>query len=145
MAKIKAYTGPQIMHYTLEGEPVPLARPRFSAKNSAIKVYDSQRQLKYAAGLQLNLQHLAYPLFEGPLKLSVIFYLPIAKTQKRKILNEIPHSPHIFKPDLDNLIKFLLDVAQKTIIVNDCNVASIVATKVHSMLPRTEFTIERLA
>lgn len=59
---------------------------------------------------------------------------------KRK--NTLYNKPHIFKPDLDNLIKYICDICSNNVIYqDDCIIASITAKKVYSELPRTEFTL----
>lgn len=132
-------------HYTIEGVPTPLARPRLGHTHT----YDSQKQIKYSAGIQLVQQHLGQPLFTGPLTLDVIFFMPIPERLRRQFKgqeqsNDLAYHPHHKKPDLDNLIKFVLDVANGTIITDDSLISTINARKVYSMIPRTEFSITRL-
>ena len=136
------YVGPRLLHYTIDGNPTPLARPRFGHDHA----YDSQKQLKYSAGIQLVSQHQGNPLFNVPLALDVIFFMPIPDRLKRQFKgqhqpSELAYRPHFIKPDLDNLIKFLLDVANGTIITDDALVSTIKARKVYSVISRTEFTI----
>jgi Holliday junction resolvase RusA-like endonuclease len=125
--------------YTIDGPPISLKRPRFGLGH----VFDSQKREKFGASMQLKSQH-EYPLpFDGPLKLEVTFYMPMPKRMAKK--NHVDgRAPHSSTPDIDNLLKFLLDCANKVIIKDDALVAYIVANKIYSNLPRTEFTIMRL-
>jgi Holliday junction resolvase RusA-like endonuclease len=136
---------PQQEHYTIEGPPVPLARPRLGR----LHTYDSQKQIKYSAGIQLVQQHQGQPLFTGPLQLDVTFFMPIPERLRRQFKgqhqsNELAHHPHCIKPDIDNLIKFLLDISNKTLVLDDAQFSVINARKLYSMISRTEFTISRL-
>lgn len=132
------------MHYSVDGSPIPLARARHGNGNT----YDSQKQLKYATGLQLVLQHQDRPLFKGALILEIIFFMPTPDRLKAKIRRYISSNqklaqfaPHYSKPDLSNLIKFIEDVATGIIYTDDSLIAKIVATKIYSTIPRTEFSI----
>ena len=71
--------------------------------------------------IRRNLSHDWKPL-EGPLLLQVAFYLRRPKSVKRKF--------HETKPDLDNLLKPLLDCLQKmNVFKNDSQIFSIHAVK----------------
>lgn len=124
------------MTYTLHGDPIALARARFGNA----KVYDSQKQHKLICGLELRRQHGDFPLFTGPLQLTITFYMGIP--QKRKKLCGCYHA---CRPDTSNLIKFIEDVASNGILYkDDALIAVIQAQKVYSDEPRTEFTITAL-
>lgn len=127
-----------VMSYVVEGAPVALKRPRFGVG----RVYDSQKQLKYSVGIQLKVQHFL-PLFTGPLSMDVVFYMPIPVGLRKKI-GMSPREPHHVKPDIDNLIKFILDVANDIILTDDAQISKLTASKVYSSAPRTEFTITTL-
>lgn len=123
--------------YVITGTPVPLARPRLSKS----KVYDSQMAEKLVCGLELRNQHHGLPLYKGQLHLHATFFMPIPGYKKRKIC---PGEFHSIKPDLDNLIKFLLDVSQDILFANDASISSCVCSKVYDDEPRTEFSIRVL-
>ena len=135
--------------YTLIGDPVPLARPRMSG--SVRKVYDSQKIIKHSLVNQLLEQHGDRPLYSGPLHLDVTFYMrmPIGMLKKTK---DNVGKFHVYKPDLDNLIKMVGDIATidpysedaSILLKDDCIFASITAKKVYDLIPRTVFTITEL-
>ena len=128
--------------YILSYDPVPLARARFVNR----RVWDSQKQLKVNCGIILRNQHDDECLFCGPVRMDITFYFKIPKrvTKKRRVEMEAERTPHIFKPDLDNLIKFLLDVGNNVIYHDDCIIAEIHSRKLYSTNPRTEFLIENI-
>lgn len=122
--------------YIIKGEPAALARTRLNVDQG--RVYDSQKSLKFLAGVCLRSQHDDQPLLTGPLHLQVTFFMDIPPTSKRK------SAYHIYKPDLDNLIKFVCDVSNGIIFTDDCLVAKITATKIYDKNPRTEFTLHKI-
>jgi Holliday junction resolvase RusA-like endonuclease len=129
-----------IITYVIPGNPMPLARARYG-KN---KIWDSQKQQKFAFGLHLSSQHQNRPLYFGPLLFEVIFFMKIPDSQKRKITTD--NRPHIYVPDLSNLIKFVEDAATGVLFHDDCIISNINAKKIYDItdMPRTEFRIIEL-
>lgn len=125
--------------YIIDGKPMPLSRPRFS--NGV--VYDSQKATKNRVSFELKAQHDG-PVFTGPLRLDVIFYMPVPDSMRRKKEDKVTYTPHFKKPDIDNLIKFLLDCSNGILFEDDSQIAIINASKIYSNLGRTEFTITEL-
>jgi Holliday junction resolvase RusA-like endonuclease len=128
--------------YVINGDPTPLARPRYSVRSKSI--FDPQKNQKLFAQITLDQQHNNAPKFEGPIHIEMIFYMPAPKhiSVKRKKLLQGKY--HIFRPDTDNCIKYVCDIAQKILFEEDCIVASISAYKVYDLNPRTEFIVKTL-
>ena len=121
------------MVYIIKGDPIALARPRVGGK----KVYDAQKHEKLVAGIDLRNQHGKRSFYSGPLHLRVVFYLKLPRD------NHIQEGdPHISKPDLSNLIKFIEDIGTGILYEDDKWISCIEAHKVYGKEPRTEFTIE---
>lgn len=129
--------------YYIPGKPVSLARPRFTK----YKVYDSQTEIKEEVAWHLYMQRnktiYKYPL-DGPLQLDITFHMPIPKSLGKKKKETLHGTPHIKPPDLDNLVKFILDVAQGIILDDDKLVTVINAKKIYDKIPKTIFTIRPL-
>ena len=85
-----------------------------------------------------GLQNIKY---DGPLHLEVIFGLPMHVTWSgiKKTRNE--GMCHSLKPDVDNLIKFLVDACNGILYEDDKQIAIVYATKIWTQKPRTEFTL----
>lgn len=128
--------------YVLQGDPVPLARPRFSKITK--RVFDPQKSHKLYATIQLDRQHDNDDMFVGPIHIDITFYMsaPAGISQKRKLLLEGKY--HTFRPDLDNLEKMLLDLLSGVAYKEDCIVSKITSRKVYDTNPRTEFIIKQL-
>ena len=126
----------RVARYLIKGEPIALARARFGDG----RVYDSQKNLKVVTTITLQSQHNEEPFFEGPISLNLSFYLPIISAKKIK-LNAKPHTQ---TPDLDNLIKYIADVASGVLYKDDRIIACIVARKYYSTNPRTEIIVSEI-
>lgn len=112
--------------YIVPGDPVPLARVRFGNR----KAYDIQKPWKNKVGLILKSQHTG-PLFTGPLYVRVVFYMPIPESYSLKRQRVMPYCYHFKRPDLSNLIKFIEDVCNEIVILDDSCICKMDAQKVY--------------
>ena len=119
------------MTFIVPGDPVPLARARIGRYS----IYDSQKHEKFVAGMQISHQMAGLKMLNGPLLMEVTFYMPASKSKRRY------GRPHYFKPDLDNLIKYVNDICNETAFNDDCCIYKIIATKLYDDKPRTVFTL----
>lgn len=97
--------------------------------------------------------HEAWPAIpvEGPVSVEVDFYLPrpashflpvTAKRPERAVRTGAPSSPAT-RPDLDKLVRAVLDGITGTIVGDDGQVVLLVARKVYGVNPRVEVTVWR--
>lgn len=127
--------------YIVKGEPIPLLRARYGRRS----VYDSQRHIKLAWGIELKNQHDNKEMLEGPLRLDIFFYMQIPQNITKVKQEAFYKRPHIYTPDLSNLIKFVEDCATGIIYRNDCLIACVSAQKLYDPNPRTEFIVTKIA
>lgn len=128
------------MVYVIPGNPIPLARSRFSKHK---KVYDSQKNQKMFDGITLQGQHEG-DLLIGPLHLDITFFMPIPKTASKRKQTELDKTNHMIRPDIDNMIKYYLDISLNVIFQDDCIVSMITARKIYDQNPRTEFSLKAI-
>lgn len=125
-------------NYSIPLQPVPLQRARLSGNH----FYDPQQRLKTAMGLYFCKIHGEDPKFQGPLYVEALFFMPIPKTKKQR------YHPlyHFRRPDLDNFLKFVLDVITQTDLIwnDDAQVTEIVTKKHYAKKPHIEITIREL-
>ena len=126
------------MIYKLAGDPIALQRPRVLRSGYT---YNPQAQEQEEARIQLRLQHHSSCPILTPLSISITFFMPIPKSTPKKKRSKLVSSPHSKRPDIDNLIKFVLDAANSIIFYDDSLVYSVTAQKIYDTIPRTEFTI----
>ena len=129
------------MIYTIAGDPISLQRPRVLRSGYT---YNPQAKEQEEARIQLRIQHHSSCPHICPLAISITFFMPILKALSNKKKSSIPGTPHFKRPDLDNLIKFVLDAANGVIFSDDSLVYSVTAKKIYDTFPRTEFTITPL-
>jgi Holliday junction resolvase RusA-like endonuclease len=123
--------------YTIIGKPIPLARPRFSQQHGSVHVFDSQAQEKNGTQIQLKSQY-KDPLITCPIHMNIAFFFEASSKHKHG-------HPVSIKPDLDNLIKWVLDNSNGIIFKDDSLVVSLFASKYYDNYERTEFTITEVS
>lgn len=128
------------MKYILHGAPTALARARFSRGC----VFDSQSQEKKVDALHIKKQHGSKPLYRGPLSVELIFYMPMAAKLPEKTRDRLRGSYHTYRKDLDNLVKYILDVCNDILYKDDSSIAKICAKKIWSDAGKTELIITEL-
>jgi len=124
------------------GDPVALAR----ARHGQGRVYDSQKHIKLAWGIDLARLHDDEPYFDGPIQLDAVFYLPIPSSRSQTKQQQTRNSWHISKPDASNLIKFVEDVACKICYHDDSIICRLIIEKRYDdgHGTRTELTLTQL-
>ncbi len=126
-----------LLTYVIQGDPIALNRARVG--RNTCKMFDPQKQIKLLIGIELQRQHGERPLYTGPLKFDITFFMRLSNQLKKK-----PPYYHIFKPDSSNMIKMYEDVCTGILYHDDCLIAAISAQKVYDLNPRVEFTITEL-
>lgn len=132
----------RIKHYIIFGDPIALARARISRG----KLYDAQKHAKLVWGIDLQRQQNDEPLFEGPIFMDVLFYMPLPKSCSKKKQDSLKNQWHIYKPDSSNLLKFIEDVAISICYKDDSIISKVNIEKVYDdgKGPRTEFIFKEL-
>lgn len=116
---------------------VPIAQPRqrqrvvvakgrsfphnYTPQKSPVNVFKATVQLAAS-------QAYDGPPLDEPLEMSITFVFGRKKNQIWKT-KPMPRLPHVGKPDLDNLLKSLLDALNGTLFVDDARVARLTACK----------------
>ena len=133
---------------TIPGKPMPQKRHR-SARGGWM--YDPSKKDKESfllkCGAQWNLVDLFFMTGKEPIKIKLKFYCPYMvkhhlSNSRHKPLKKTLPDRQIDKPDLDNLIKFVLDALNGYYYNDDKQVYKIEAEKRYSEKPRTEIIIE---
>jgi Holliday junction resolvase RusA-like endonuclease len=130
------HNGQELHTYTIPGTPIPWARPRISGKT----FYDSQKPLKNNWAISLQYQHEGQPFYlKTPLHMIINFYFSPPNSLRPSKQNELLTKPYLYKGDLDNLCKFVLDNCNAILFDDDCTVWKIEASKSYDKHARTEF------
>ncbi len=124
-----------MIEYVILGNPLPLNRPRFFRG----RVYDSQKVEKLINHLEIKRQHGKLPLFMNPVHLEITFIFEVPKSYSKKKRELTLGKPHCFKPDIDNLVKKILDEMTSACYTDDAIVSSISARKIYGIQGKTVF------
>ncbi|MGB1226457.1 MAG: RusA family crossover junction endodeoxyribonuclease [Poseidonibacter sp.] len=123
--------------------PIAASRPRVSRFSTYYnEPYRSHKELLKNKVLVANVGQ-SKPLFSRyrPLEMEINYYIKLPKLSsiRTKILHE---TPHVFKPDLDNLVKATKDALNGLVYYDDAQVFSLTINKYFtSDNPRTEIFI----
>ena len=134
-----------IYKFTVPGAPVGKARPRVFRDNAGQSravtpketvVYENLVKQSYRLNRQL----------QGAIKAEIIVYYPIPKSvsnKKRQLMIEGKIWP-TKKPDIDNIVKSILDSLNSIAFHDDSQVTKMVVEKIYGEQPRVEVVLEEL-
>ena len=132
----------RVLTFVVPGVPTPKGRPRMTRRG---KVYTPAKTVAYERTVSIFAQVAASRmatrdemLFEGPVMVTIHCHFKMPKSWSRKRKEAMLYQPHIQLPDLDNLVKSVLDGVNNTqyssppathIWTDDKQVAAVTATK----------------
>ena len=115
-----------MIEFRVKGLPVALKRPRMTRRGI---VYDPSKKEKQVFDLKCR-KHRPEKAWTGPIKIEIIFYFKRPPSHIKKDLRLRKNAPehHTAKPDIDNLVKFVLD-ALKGFYIDDRQIIVLKASK----------------
>lgn len=127
-------------------EPVPKGRPRFHVQGRRVITFTPQKTHMFEQTIAFEYAQKCKEVFDRktPIDVSIVFGLPIPKTTTKTRRREMESGQmrHIKKPDVDNLVKAVLDALNGIAYEDDAQIVSIVASKKYSAEPFVEIYIE---
>jgi len=137
----------QIM-FTIYGEPVPKGRPRFSTRGKFPVAYTPEKTKNYESEVAMMAKAAmgASEPLEGGLEafIYVTFTVPDSYSKKRTEACLSGQEKHTKKPDLDNVVKSVIDGMDKIVFENDSQFTSIHATKVYGEVAKVEVLVKQI-
>lgn len=113
----------------------PIGAVRMTRRGKFVKP-DAQRYLSYKSLVGHYMRKHCDEPIQGPIKLSVTFYMPIPLSDSKKKKAEKKGKPATVKPDIDNLLKGLFDAANGIMWPDDNAVCELVnVRKVYDNIP----------
>lgn len=131
--------------FVIPGPPRGKGRPRFSRKSGT--TYTDQATAAYENLVALACREAmkgAQP-YAGAISLGVVTYMPIPASASQKKRIAMAGTNHIKKPDVDNVLKAVLDGLNGIAFHDDAQVARLHACKLYSSEPRVEVTVVEIA
>lgn len=145
-----------MMKIVIMGDPIPKMRARHARfKSGLVHTYDPQHHLKqciqeklraeierardpYSKSQDLALSRL---VTARSLSASINFHMQLPKDPCRASKCVWGIEPHNIKPDIDNLVKFILDCCNDILFSDDKIITTLNVTKTYSTEPRTEIDL----
>jgi len=140
------------MKFIFQGPPIAKMRHRSAVVSGRVHTYDKQYSESASVKIELMAQ-VSKESIEKRTEMAnaeafdviLMFYLPVPKKLNKAQIKAIQEGTGIqyanTKPDLDNLIKFYLDVGNGILYKDDKQIVCIQAMKCYDLNPRTEFII----
>ena len=121
-----------MVNFTIEGEPVPKGRPRFTRQGRAYTPAKTKEYESIVADSAKCAMGGSEPL-ETPVKayIHVTYTVPASYSKKRTAACLDGEEKHTKKPDLDNLVKAVTDGMNGIIFKDDSQITHLSATKVY--------------
>lgn len=127
---------------TIDGVPVAKGRPRLG-RYGTYTPKKTQEYEEYVKACWVSKYGAIQPA-EQPLEVNIVFYMPIPKSYSKKQKAEILSGrlKHTKKPDIDNLIKSVLDALNGLAYADDSQIIKVTAVKRYAETGSTELTIK---
>jgi len=130
------------VYFVVYGNPVGKGRPRATSRGGFVRMYTDEKTEAYESAVadEARIAMREWQAFDTPMQLQLSAYYPIPKSwskKKRQMAMDGEIHPQV-KPDLDNVMKAVLDAMNGVVYVDDSQVINMVATKRYSSDPRVE-------
>ncbi len=128
----------------IQHKPIAKKRHRVFQRNSKVCVYDPQNSEKLDAKWQIasQMRNQKLSALKGAVSLKLMSYVSIPTSFSRKKRESLENSYTLTKPDLDNYLKFYLDVLNGIAYDDDKQVVQIFSEKRYSENPRVIIELE---
>lgn len=130
------------LNITINGKPIPKARPRLTRDGLAYtpkQTRDYERSIKRAAIIEMA----GRPLIDGAVCLDVqaFFPIPTSWSRKRKAMVLDGTLAHTSKPDGSNVLKSIEDGLNGIVYADDSQIVKSTISKHYSDRPRVQVTV----
>lgn len=135
-----------MVNFSIETNPVPKGRPRFRRTKTFITTYTPKKTLDFEGLVRKHSQEAMGPTepLETPVWIALYFRLPIPESysKKRKEACLSGSEKPIKRPDIDNLVKSVLDGMNGVVFKDDCQITVMHCTKTYSNVPGVNILVK---
>lgn len=136
-----------MMHieFTVEGPPIGKARPKAVRFGNQVRMYTPKKTSEYETDIAFAATQAMAGMetVETPVCVGVLAYYPIPASWSKKRQQAAVDGTEIpGKPDLDNVIKAVLDALNGVVYLDDKQVVRLMGTKAYCRHPRIEVLVE---
>lgn len=136
------------VYFVVYGTPIGKGRPRATSRGGFVRMYTDAKTLGFEAAVadEARIAMKEWEPFDTPMQLQLSAYYPIPKSwSKKKRQQAVDGDLHPqVKPDLDNVLKAVLDAINGVVYVDDSQVINMVATKRYSTDARIEVYVHEV-
>ena len=124
-----------MIHFKIEGKPVPQGRPRAVRMGAGVRMYDPPKSKVYkqmvAAKVRSYMKINGIQTITEPLAVHLNFYFTPPKSYSKKRIRAIEAKEELFtkKPDLDNLAQSILDSCHNLLFKDDSQIVGLTIGK----------------
>lgn len=120
-----------IVRVEIPGEPVGQGRPRAAVINGHARIYSPKTSGDWRGRAAVFMRQACPEPVQGPVRVDVtaVFGLPASKHRKRS--PEVNQTPCTKRPDIDNVVKAVLDAGNGILWGDDAQVWKLDITKVY--------------
>ena len=124
-----------MIHFKIEGKPVPQGRPRAVRMGAGVRMYDPPKSKVYkqmvAAKVRSYMKINGIQTISEPIAVHLNFYFTPPKSYSKKRIRAIEAKEELFtkKPDVDNLAKSILDSCNNLLFKDDSQIIGLTIGK----------------
>ena len=124
-----------MIHFKIEGKPVPQGRPRAVRMGAGVRMYDPPKSKVYkqmvAAKVRSYMKINGIQTITEPLAVHLNFYFTPPKSYSKKRIQAIEAKEELFTKhlDLDNLVKAVTDGMNSIMYLDDSQIVGLTAGK----------------
>lgn len=130
------------MKIIVKGNPIAKQRPRIArfkkGDTSFVRMYSPKKTVNYETLIKMKAGDVINHPFEGPIKLTVSFYL----SRPKRLIHKTKHMTECYtdkKPDIENLVKAVMDGLNGVAYHDDSQVVELIARKKYHAMDNEKF------
>jgi len=134
-----------VINFVVPGKPSGKGRPRFRRFGNFVTTYSDANTVKTEKNIRdvfLEKNDKSNSDNDCGIGIDMIFDMKIPESISNKKREELNNTPHTKKPDIDNLIKAVLDGLNKVAFKDDSQIFKLHCLKKYSFEPKTIINLE---
>ena len=133
------------LQFSIDGTPVPKGRARFRKIGKFVSTYTPAKTKTYEDLVREAARKAMGDMepLETPVSAYLYFRLPIPKSYSKKRSKDCLSGleQHVKKPDIDNIVKSVLDGLNGIVFLDDCQIVSLHCKKLYASEPGVDLYI----
>lgn len=131
-----------IFHTFIPVTPIPKARARTVVNHGKVRSYTPQKTHDAQELIKWHLRReFKGEMIKEACEVVIVFSMPFPASWSEARKKRMLWLPHTSKPDVDNMVKLVLDSMNEIIVKDDGQVWKITATKIYARIPMIELSV----